>query len=80
MTASKPEDARSALAFHEPDGWARPLGYANAVSAAGRVVFVAGQVGWDPATSEFPSDRFPDQVRQSLDERRDRARRRGRSS
>jgi 2-aminobenzoate-CoA ligase len=66
MTASKPKDARSGLAFHEPDGWARPLGYANAVSAAGRVVFVAGQVGWDPATSEFGSDQFPNQVRQAL--------------
>jgi 2-aminobenzoate-CoA ligase len=54
------------LVFHEPDGWARPLGYANAVSAAGRVVFIAGQVGWDPATSEFRSDQFPDQVRQAL--------------
>ena len=58
MTASKPKDARSGLAFHEPDGWARPLGYANAVSAAGRVVFIAGQVGWDPATAEFHSDQF----------------------
>jgi 2-aminobenzoate-CoA ligase len=57
----------SGLAFHEPDGWARPLGYANAVSAAGRVVFIAGQVGWDPATSEFHSDQFPDQVRQALE-------------
>ena len=66
MTASKPEDARSGLAFHEPDGWARPLGYANAVSAAGRVVFLAGQVGWDPTTSEFHSDQFLDQVRQAL--------------
>jgi enamine deaminase RidA (YjgF/YER057c/UK114 family) len=52
--------------FDEPDGWAHPLGYANAVSAAGRVVFIAGQVGWDPATSEFRSDQFPDQVRQAL--------------
>jgi enamine deaminase RidA (YjgF/YER057c/UK114 family) len=66
MTASKPEGARSGLAFHEPDGWARPLGYANAVSAAGRVVFLAGQVGWDPTTSEFHSDQFLDQVRQAL--------------
>jgi 2-aminobenzoate-CoA ligase len=66
MTASTPEDARSGLVFHEPDGWARPRGYANAVSAAGRVVFIAGQVGWDPATSEFRSDQFPDQVRQAL--------------
>ena len=59
--------AQSSLVFHQPDGWARPQGYANAVSATGRVVFVAGQVGWDPATLEFPSDRFPDQVRRSLE-------------
>jgi 2-aminobenzoate-CoA ligase len=56
----------SEFVFHEPDGWARPRGYANAVSAAGRVVFIAGQVGWDPATGEFHSERFPDQVRQAL--------------
>jgi enamine deaminase RidA (YjgF/YER057c/UK114 family) len=30
------------------------------------VVFVAGQVGWDPATAEFQSDQFVDQVRQAL--------------
>jgi enamine deaminase RidA (YjgF/YER057c/UK114 family) len=58
--------AGTGLVFHEPDGWARPRGYANAVSAAGRVVFIAGQIGWDPATSEFRSDHFPDQVRQAL--------------
>jgi enamine deaminase RidA (YjgF/YER057c/UK114 family) len=63
---TEPIAAPDALVFHEPDGWARPVGYANCVSAAGRVVFVAGQVGWDPATAEFHSDRFPDQVRQAL--------------
>ena len=32
-----------------PDGWAPPIGYANGIAAApGRLVFVAGQVGWDP--------------------------------
>jgi len=31
-----------------PLGWARPRGYANAVVARGRLVFVAGQIGWDP--------------------------------
>ncbi len=67
MASSEPEQVRSGLVFHQPDGWARPQGYASAVSAAGRVVFVAGQVGWDPKTLEFPSDRFPDQVRQSLE-------------
>ena len=57
----------SGVAFHEPDHWPRPLGYANAVSAAGRVVFIAGQVGWDPVTREFRSDQFPDQVHQALE-------------
>ena len=31
----------------QPPGWPRPQGYANGVSARGRLVFTAGQVGWD---------------------------------
>jgi enamine deaminase RidA (YjgF/YER057c/UK114 family) len=31
----------------QPEGWPRPRGYANGVSASGRMVFVAGQIGWD---------------------------------
>ncbi|MDE0681061.1 MAG: RidA family protein [Gammaproteobacteria bacterium] len=31
----------------QPPGWPRPKGYANGVSARGRLVFTAGQVGWD---------------------------------
>ena len=54
------------LQFHEPDGWPKPSGYANAVSAAGRTVFVAGQVGWDPITKAFPAGGFRAQVRQAL--------------
>jgi len=30
-----------------PEGWPRPSGYANGISASGRTIFVAGQVGWD---------------------------------
>jgi enamine deaminase RidA (YjgF/YER057c/UK114 family) len=54
------------LAFHEPAGWPRPSGYANAVSATGRTVFIAGQVGWDPVTGQFPSRDVAVQVRQAL--------------
>jgi 2-aminobenzoate-CoA ligase len=54
------------LTLHEPAGWARPAGYANAVSAAGRTVFVSGQIGWDPASGTFPSLAFPDQVQRAL--------------
>jgi enamine deaminase RidA (YjgF/YER057c/UK114 family) len=31
----------------QPDGWARPKGYANGVSASGRTIYVAGQIGWN---------------------------------
>ena len=64
--AVKPAEPVAHLAFHEPAGWDRPIGYANAVSATGRVVFVAGQVGWNPATSRFETDDLHGQVRQAL--------------
>ena len=54
------------LSVHEPAGWARPAGYANAVSAVGRSVFVSGQIGWDPVSGTFPSLAFPDQVERAL--------------
>ncbi len=50
----------------QPPGWAKPKGYANGVVAEGRLVFVAGQIGWDE-TETFRSDDFVDQVRQCLE-------------
>jgi len=50
----------------QPKGWAKPIGYANGVSAKGRTVFVGGQIGWN-ANCEFESDDFVDQVRQTLE-------------
>jgi enamine deaminase RidA (YjgF/YER057c/UK114 family) len=49
----------------QPPGWPRPRGYANGVVAEGRLVFVAGQVGWD-ASGAFPSPDLAGQVRQAL--------------
>jgi enamine deaminase RidA (YjgF/YER057c/UK114 family) len=49
----------------QPPGWVRPKGYANGVVARGRMVFVAGQVGWDE-TESFRSDDFADQAEQAL--------------
>ncbi len=46
----------------QPEGWARPRGYANGVAARGRMVFVAGQIGWNPATGEFETDDFAAQT------------------
>jgi enamine deaminase RidA (YjgF/YER057c/UK114 family) len=49
----------------EPPGWKRPSGYANGVAANGTLVFVAGQVGWNPR-GEFETDDLVGQVRQAL--------------
>jgi enamine deaminase RidA (YjgF/YER057c/UK114 family) len=49
-----------------PKGWARPIGYSNGIAAQpGRIVFVAGQVGWDGA-QRFQSAELAPQFAQAL--------------
>ena len=49
-----------------PPGWLAPIGYANGISVgAGRIVFVAGQVGWD-ANQNFQSEELVPQFEQAL--------------
>jgi enamine deaminase RidA (YjgF/YER057c/UK114 family) len=48
-----------------PPGWPRPKGYSNGVAASGRMLFIAGMIGWD-AQGVFHSDDFAAQVRQAL--------------
>jgi enamine deaminase RidA (YjgF/YER057c/UK114 family) len=48
-----------------PDGWPRPKGYSNGVVAQGRMLFIAGMIGWD-AQGVFHTDDFGGQVRQAL--------------
>jgi enamine deaminase RidA (YjgF/YER057c/UK114 family) len=49
-----------------PAGWAPPVGYANGIEAGpGRLVFVAGQVGWD-AAQKFQSEDLAVQFEQAL--------------
>lgn len=50
-----------------PAGWKDPIGYANGVAAdKGRLVFVAGQVGWD-AQQRFHSEALAPQFEQALE-------------
>lgn len=50
-----------------PPNWRPPVGYANGISAAaGRIVFVAGQVGWD-ANQQFKSEELVPQFKQALE-------------
>jgi len=48
----------------QPAGWPRPLGYANGMTARGRVVVTGGVVGWD-AMGNFPEG-FAAQARQTF--------------
>jgi enamine deaminase RidA (YjgF/YER057c/UK114 family) len=49
----------------QPEGWPRPKGYSNGILAEGRMLFVAGQVGWNEK-EEFESDDFVRQTEQAL--------------
>jgi enamine deaminase RidA (YjgF/YER057c/UK114 family) len=53
------------LEILQPEGWAKPRGYSNGIAAEGRVIFVAGQIGWN-AACEFESDDLVAQVGQAL--------------
>lgn len=48
-----------------PAGWPRPRGYANGMAAAGRVIYVAGQIGWD-AQERLVGEDLVSQFRQAL--------------
>lgn len=48
-----------------PPGWPRPKGYANGISAKGRLIVTAGIVGWN-AREEFETDDLAGQFRQVL--------------
>lgn len=49
----------------QPPDWARARGYSNGLVMSGRLVFIAGQIGWD-AQQQFHSDDFADQTQQAL--------------
>ncbi len=49
-----------------PEGWDAPIGYANGIEvAAGRLIFIAGQVGWN-ARQVFESEAIAPQFEQAL--------------
>lgn len=50
----------------QPEGWLAPHGYSNGMVATGRIVTIAGQIGWNPHTGAMISDDFAAQVAQAL--------------
>ena len=65
MTESRKAVARTLHDILQPEGWARPAGYANGVAASGRLIFVAGQIGWN-AQGAFETDDLVAQTGQAL--------------
>lgn len=49
----------------QPPTWVKPRGYSYGVVATGRIVFVAGQVGWN-ASGQLEATDFLGQTRQAL--------------
>ena len=60
----------SDLELLNPRNWKPAKGYANAVAALGRTVFVGGQIGWN-GDQQFETDDFVGQTRQALENIRD---------
>lgn len=49
----------------QPEGWTPAKGYANGIEARGRLVFLAGMIGWN-GQAQFETDDFVVQCRQAL--------------
>ena len=49
----------------QPPGWAKPRGFSNGMSASGKFVFVAGQIGWT-GEGKWEAKDFAGQFRQTL--------------
>jgi enamine deaminase RidA (YjgF/YER057c/UK114 family) len=50
----------------QPPAWARAKGFSNGIAASGRLVFIAGQVGWT-GQGEWKEKSFAGQFRQTLE-------------
>jgi|SRR5438105_1163010 len=49
----------------QPPGWARAKGFSNGIACTGRLVFIAGQVGWT-GEGKWQARDFAGQFRQAL--------------
>jgi enamine deaminase RidA (YjgF/YER057c/UK114 family) len=49
----------------QPPGWARAKGFSNGIAASGKLVFIAGQIGWT-GEGKWEARDFASQFRQAL--------------
>jgi enamine deaminase RidA (YjgF/YER057c/UK114 family) len=64
LPAAKGETVAAGPRVLQPSGWPAPKGYANGMTADGRLVLTGGVIGWDQH-GHLPAD-FVAQVRQTL--------------
>jgi len=68
MSNTEPSRQPSLGAPHrvlQPEGWAKPIGYANGIETRGRTIYVGGQIGWN-AQCKFEVHDLPGQIGQAL--------------
>ena len=64
VPGAKADSAPSNVRTLQPSGWPKPKGYANGMTADGRIVVTGGVIGWDAEEKLQPD--FIGQVRQAL--------------
>jgi enamine deaminase RidA (YjgF/YER057c/UK114 family) len=69
VPGAKADSAPSNVRTLQPSGWPKPKGYANGMTADGRIVVTGGVIGWDAEEKLRPD--FIGQVRQALQNIRD---------
>jgi enamine deaminase RidA (YjgF/YER057c/UK114 family) len=53
------------MQFLQPPGWAKPKGFSNGIAATGKLVFIAGQIGWT-GEGKWEARDFAGQFKQAL--------------
>nr|WP_233025209.1 RidA family protein [Rhodopseudomonas boonkerdii] len=64
VPGAKADSMLSGVRTLQPSGWPKPKGYANGMTADGRIVVTGGVIGWDAEEKLHPD--FVGQVRQAL--------------
>lgn len=64
VSGAKSDSAPSGVRVLQPSGWPKPKGYANGMTADGRIVVTGGVIGWDAEEQLRPD--FIGQVHQAL--------------
>ena len=49
-----------------PSVWPRPSGFSHAMVGEGKIIAIAGQIGWDPISKKLVSADFVQQTRQAF--------------